>query len=208
LSDAKIAAAGAKTSRSFHQAPPPYEAEGSFMPLRRFLVLVTLLSASLLPLTQCGCVGEAMQQAKQAAQRQQLMNELKQVGLARFNFHDANGRFPNSWAELQSVGVPAGIQQKLEAEGYTVVFGMKLPEFTAGTSRSMIVFRRDAAQNGGTVLMCDGAVMQITAQEFNDFWRDQEPTMTNAIIIDPPGGTSSPDATGGSAPPPPPPAGS
>jgi hypothetical protein len=176
--------------------------------MQRRLVLAAAGSAFLLPLTQIGCVGEAVQQARQAAGRQQLMNDLKQVGLARFNYHDVHGRFPNSWAELQSVGVPAELQQKLEAEGYTVVFGMKLPEFTAGTSRSMIVFRRDAAQNGGTVLMCDGAVMQITAQEFNDFWRDQEPTMTNAIIMDPPAGSVSTAASGGSAPPPPPPAGS
>jgi hypothetical protein len=164
---------------------------------------------ALLALVSTGCIGEAMQQARVAAQRQNLMNDLKQIGIARINYHDANNRFPNSWAELQSAGVPAGLQQKLEAEGYTIILGLKFADFKAGTSRSMIAFRRDAAQKGGTVLMCDGSVMQITPEEFNEFWKDQEPTMTNAIIIDPPaGGAAAPAAGGGSAPPPPPASGS
>jgi hypothetical protein len=175
------------------------------------LYSLPLAIVALLSLAFAGCVGEAMQQAQNAANRQQLMNDLKQIGLARFNYSDAHGgQFPSSWAELQSVGIPAELQQKLEAAGYTMVFGMKISEFTAGTSRSIIAFRRDAAQKGGVVLMCDGSVMQITPEEFNEYWKDQEPTMTKAIIIDPPGGGAAPAAggAGGGSAPPPPPAGS
>lgn len=172
-------------------------------------ILVPLVVMTLLALTSIGCIGEAMQKARVAAQRQNLMNDLKQIGIARINYHDVNGRFPNSWAELQSLGIPPEFQQKLEAEGYTTVFGMKFSEMTNGTSRFMVVFRRDAAQKGGVVLLADGSVRQITPEEFNEFWKDQELTMTNAIVIDPPGGgAAAPASGGGTAPPPPPSSGS
>jgi hypothetical protein len=162
-----------------------------------------------LPLLLAGCIGDAMQQAQKAAQRQNLSNELKQMGIARFNFHDANNRFPNSWQELQSVGVDPGLQQKLEAEGHTVVMGMSVREMTEGTSRFLVVFQRSAAQNGGLVLLGDGAVMQISPQEFNEFWTAQQPTMANATVIEPSAvSASAPAAGGGSAPPPPPGGGS
>ena len=165
---------------------------------------ISLYLCFIVALILSGCIGEVMQQAQQAANREQLFNDLKALGLARFNFHDANQRFPNSWEELDSAGAPAGLRQKLEAEGYTVVMGMQVRDFTAGTSRSMVVFQRGAAQNGGTVLMCDGSVHQLTADEFNGFWKDQEPTMKNAIFIEPPAGASG-AAGGGSGPPSPPP---
>ncbi len=166
------------------------------------------LTLACLPLAATGCVG-AVKQARQAAQRQQLMNELKQLGLTLHNYHDVNQKLPTSWAELQSYGVPAGLQQKLEAEGYTLVLGMKFSEMTNGTSRFMIAFRRDAAQKGGVVLLADGSVMQITPDEFNEYWNAQQPTMTNATVIEPPGGGAvAPAAGGGSAPPPPPSSGS
>jgi hypothetical protein len=172
------------------------------------LYSLPLAMVAILSLTLTGCVGQALQQARQAAQRQNLMNDLKQLGLAFHNYHDAKGQLPNSWAELQSFGIPAGLQQKLEAEGYTVIFGMKFKDMTAGTSRFMLVFRRDAAQKGGLVLLADGSVMNLTPEDFNAYWKDQEPTMTSAIVVEPPGGgTAAPAASGtggGSAPPPPP----
>jgi hypothetical protein len=72
----------------------------------------------------------------------------------------------------------------------------------------MIAFRRDAAQKGGVVLLADGSVMQITPEDFNTYWNEQQPTMTNATVIEPPGGAAAPASGTGSAPPPPPPSGS
>ncbi|MCI0359568.1 MAG: hypothetical protein L0211_13920 [Planctomycetaceae bacterium] len=170
---------------------------------RRCFITVSC-SCSIIALVLSGCVGEVMQQAQQAANREQLFNDLKALGLARFSFHDANQRFPNSWEELESAGAPAGLRQKLEAEGYTVVMGMQIRDFMAGTSRSMVVFRRDAAQKGGTVLMCDGSVHQLTADEFNEYWKDQEPTMKQAIFSEPPASAAEAPAGGRSSPPLPP----
>jgi hypothetical protein len=175
--------------------------------LRLPVFLVALVSLGL-----SGCVGEVVQQAQTAAKRKQMLNELKALGVARFEFSDRMSRFPNSWEELESTGAAAGLRQKLEAEGYTVVFGMKVAEMTAGTSNFMHAYPRDARQNGGLVGLADGSVRQITAQEFQELWALQEPTMKNAIILEAPAAASTGSSKGssgsGSAPPPPPPAGS
>jgi hypothetical protein len=172
--------------------------------MNRTWTLLLFVAPALAALGQTGCVGEVMQQAQTAAKRQQVFEELKRLGLARINFHDQNNRFPNSWEELQSVGVDAGLRQKLEGEGYTVILGMKFSEMMAGTSNFMHAYPRDAAQNGGLVGHADGSVRQVTAAEFKELWDLQEPTMKNAIILEAPGATVAAPAGGGSAPPPPP----
>lgn len=175
-------------------------------PLKLPLVLPAILSLALV-----GCVGEVMQQAQTAARRKQVFEELKALGQARFAFSDRMNRFPNSWEELESTGTASGLRQALEAEGYTVVFGMKIVEMTGGTSNFIHAFPRDVRQNGGLVGLADGAVRLVTAQEFQEMWAAQEPTMKNAIILEAPGAaatSSAPSSGTGSAPPPPPPAGS
>jgi hypothetical protein len=168
----------------------------------------SVLCVALVSVVLAGCVGEVFQQAQTAAKRKQVFDELKQLGLARFNFHDRQNRFPNSWEELQSAGASPALRQALEAEGYTLVFGMKLAEMTGGTSNFIHAYPRDAATSGGLVGMADGSVKQVTAEEFKEMWAAQQPTMTSAIILEAPASSSSGSSGGGSGPPPPPPAGS
>jgi hypothetical protein len=148
-------------------------------------------------------VGEVVQQAQTAARRKQMLEELKALGVARFAFHDRMNRFPNSWEELESAGADPGLRKKLEAEGYTVILGMKVSEMMAGTSNFMHAYPRDAAQNGGLVGLADGAVRLVTAEEFKELWALQEPTMKNAVILEAPA-TSAAAIGSGSTPPPPP----
>ena len=79
------------------------------------LTLCILLTAVL---AGCG----AVEQARNAAKKQQLSNFLKQVGLGFHSCHDAMSRGPADWAELQKFGVPAEVQQILKTEGYTIIF--------------------------------------------------------------------------------------
>jgi hypothetical protein len=173
--------------------------------MSRRSLLALACSISIVALALSGCVGEVVQQAQTAAKRKSNLEDLKQLGLVRFNFHDQNARFPNSWEELQSAGLPASVRQNLEAEGYTLVLGMKLNEMTGGTSNFIHAYPRDAAQSGGLVGLADGAVMQVTAAEFKEKWDLQQPTMKNAIIIEAPAGSA---ASGSAGAPPPPPGGS
>jgi hypothetical protein len=124
--------------------------------------LVTLSAVS----TIAGC--GAMEQAREAAQRQNMSNNLKMLGIAYHNCHDTNMKGPSGWAEAQQFGLPAEAQQQLEAAGYTVVWGLKMAEAKQGTSNTIIAHQPNAATEGGLVLLLDGSAQQLTAAEVSE----------------------------------------
>jgi prepilin-type processing-associated H-X9-DG protein len=112
-------------------------------------------------LAGCG----AVQQAQNAAKRQQMMNNMQQLGLAYHNCHDATTRGPANWQEAQQYGLPAEAQA--EIAHYTVIWGVKMADAMGGTANFALAYPPDAATNGGPVLFLDGSVRQMTAEEFN-----------------------------------------
>jgi hypothetical protein len=171
------------------------------------ITLCILLTAVL---AGCG----AVEQARNAAKKQQLGNFLKQVGLGFHSCHDAMSRGPADWAELQKFGVPAEVQQILQTEGYMIIFwNVKLSDVAGGTSNFIAAYPSDAATNGGLVLLLDGAVQQVTAQEFNDMMAKQKTDSPAAMAASaggagggaaPAGGTPPADGTAPPGPPAPP----
>jgi hypothetical protein len=149
--------------------------------------------------TFAGC--DAVEQAQNAAQRQKLMNNLKQLGIAYHSSHDLNQRGPQSWQEAEQNGLPPEVRKELEGAGYIVHWGVKMQDAMGGTSTFVTAYPPDAATAGGTVLMLDGAVIQMTAQELNDAIAKQKVDSPKAMATATGGGAASPAPDAAAAPP-------
>lgn len=169
------------------------------IPVRLLCVLLVVNS-----LLGCG----AVEKAREAAKRQQMMNNLKMLGLAYHQCHDANKRGPLNWQEAEQNGLPAEISQLLQGAGYTVHWGITMADAAGGTSLFVLAYPGDASTAGGPILMLDGAVMHMTAQEFNDALAKQKVDSPAAMAAATGGGATGGDAaappTEGAAPPGPP----
>ena len=165
-----------------------------------------LLCCGLTILTLLGC--DAVEQAQNAANRQEMMNNLRELGLAYHNVHDQNMRGPQNWQEAEKHMSPKA-KEELVAAGYIVHWGVKMVDAQGGTSLFVLAYPPNAAAEGGTVLMLDGAVMQMSAQEFNDALAKQKvdspKAMADAEAAAPSGGgAAAPVPPAGAGPPGPP----
>ncbi len=79
--------------------PPPAKSSGSGVMIAVIIIVVVVLIVPLVFLLVCGGVMAALtlpavSSAREAAQRSQCQNNLKQIGLAMHNYHDAYKCFP------------------------------------------------------------------------------------------------------------------
>lgn len=104
---------------------------------------------------------------RQAAQKQKKMNELKAIGIAYHNYVDANAKAPTAATDLKPYlqGFPEA--ERMLADG-TVVFlyGVKPNEMPQGSSLTVVAYEAQAPTSGGIVLLGDGSVKTVTANEF------------------------------------------
>lgn len=129
------------------------------------------LRCSLLP--SCAIVGlillngcGAVTQARKAADRSQKMEQLKRVGVEYHNFHDANKRGPNNWDELESFSKGTSPVVKLIRQaGYELYSGVTFKDVSIGTSNCIMAHNPADVATGGEVLMMDGSVMHMSADE-------------------------------------------
>lgn len=136
--------------------------------------MIILIVLGVIGLLSICCIGggvalllPAIEGARQAAQRAESNNDLRELGLAYHNYRDQFGKPPASWDELSSSGlIGTATMQKLQAQNLTVAWGTDFNQMMNGTSEFILAYPSGAETPPLVpVLMGDGSVQNVEPDE-------------------------------------------
>jgi len=123
--------------------------------LTRILSIAAVLVGAVIAVG-CGLSG----QVREAAQQQQIQNDLKVLYFAYVNHIDSHGKGPASWDELLQFSSKSGEDTqslvRVRDAGYQVKWGVKMSDATEGTAEFVLA----QPSGSGPKLMLDGAIRQ------------------------------------------------
>jgi hypothetical protein len=104
----------------------------------------------------------------QFQQDRALANDMKQIGLAWHNFHDANNRGPKDADELAPYFENSKkLLDSLRTKRIDFAFGVSINDLKEkGLSNVILGHEKDAATKGGLALFGDGSVRKLSAADF------------------------------------------
>src|SRR5262245_15097150 len=147
------------TTRTESSPGEPAMARPHFRPRSSAFTLIELLVVIAIIATLIGLLLPAVQKVREAAGRLKCQNNLKQVGLAFHNYHDANGRFPPGWTAQHS-HVPF-LLPYLEQGAVTATYRFDL-------AWNHLLNQR-AIRNDIPILVCPSAPESRVAKWINDY---------------------------------------
>lgn len=136
--------------------------------MRRRFIDARTLSFALLALAFAGCPGQVQQvqqQSQAATDFQDQLGQLRSLGAAYHRHVDTIGGAPTGWQQLRQSSSNAPQFQALEDAGCVVAWGKTFRDAPNGTSEFVLAYLPSALQNGGPVLMLDGSVTNLTADD-------------------------------------------
>ncbi|MBQ7110446.1 MAG: DUF1559 domain-containing protein [Thermoguttaceae bacterium] len=112
-----------------------------------------------------GLLLPAVQAAREAARRMQCTNNLKQMGLAIQNFHDANDRIPGAWAD--PIFKFDATQYGDNVVGYSFRVAL-LPYIELGPQYQLIMAGLEDYKRGGNVSSFPSTLFQVSSDGSGD----------------------------------------
>jgi hypothetical protein len=114
-------------------------------------------------LLSAGAAGRAADKDKPTS------NELKQIGVAFFSYHDANRKGPAKAEDLAPYFDKENRERMvglMKSEAVVFIFNVGILEMPEGTSNTVLAYVKEAPKEGGLVLYGDGSVKTLKADEF------------------------------------------
>jgi hypothetical protein len=111
----------------------------------------------------------ALPASAQFGQNQKLVNDLKQIGLAYHNFNDATNKAPAKAEDLAPyLENNKRLIDMLKNGEVVFAWGVTLREIagTTGASTTVLAYEKAVPTKGGYVLIADGSVKKMTADDF------------------------------------------